>query len=78
MSKQLEPTINFKSLTLADWLALASSLEYKPMWAYGRWLMFVGPDVLKSLSLGDWEAIAEELGQGDSWAYYRYKEHSAA
>lgn len=74
IQNQLTKTVEPKSLTLADWIALSDLLEFKIMWAYNSWAKATDVD-LTQLSIDDWMKMGEALERSDSWALARYKEH---
>lgn len=74
---QLVKTVEAKTLTLADWIALSEQLEFKIMWAYNCWINATCAD-LSQLSIDDWLKIGEKLERNDSWALARYKEHKSS
>lgn len=77
VQSQLLKTVEAKTLTLADWIALAELLEFKIMWAYNCWVNATSAD-LTQLSIDDWLKIGEALDRTDSWALARYKEHKSS
>jgi hypothetical protein len=61
MTDPLITTIDPKQLTLADWLAIASSRANAQTWGFYGWLETVDPSVLEGLTRSDIEAIAHKL-----------------
>jgi hypothetical protein len=61
MTDPLITTIDPKQLTLADWLAIASSRGNAKTWGFYGWLETVDPSVLGGLTRSDIEAIAYKL-----------------
>lgn len=69
---ELTPTIDPKTLNLADWRLIANMLEYKPSWAYTAWVKAKGLRFLKEINFDRWIGFASFLGYGHTWATKQY------
>jgi hypothetical protein len=74
----LTATTTVKTLSLADWLVIADTLNYERLWAFDKFSQHSSPETydLSALTLKDWEEIAELIGCDKYWANRRYRAHT--
>ena len=68
-----------EKLSLADWLAIASALNYERLWAFNAFLKHSSPETydLTVLTLKDWEELADLFMCDKHWASWKYCEYTA-
>jgi hypothetical protein len=71
---ELTPTIDPKTLTLADWKLIAELQDYKIPWVYRTWIKAKGGEFLKRVGIDHWIMFATFLGFKAGWATERYLE----
>ncbi|BAZ21716.1 hypothetical protein NIES4073_25940 [Kalymmatonema gypsitolerans NIES-4073] len=74
----LTATTTVKTLSLADWLVIADTLNYERLWAFDKFNQHSSSETydLSALTLKDWEEIAELIGCDTYWANRRYRAHT--
>ncbi len=74
----LTATTTVKTLSLADWLVIADTLNYEPLWAFDKFSQYSSPETydLSALTIKDWEEIAELIGCNKYWANRRFRAHT--
>ena len=74
----LTATTTVKTLSLADWLVIADTLNYERLWAFDKFNQHSSSETydLSALTLKDWEEIAELVGCDTYWANRRYRAHT--
>jgi hypothetical protein len=74
LDSELQPTIDPKKLTLADWRLIADIQEYKIPWVFKSWAKAKGAEFLQSVGIDHWLKFATFLGYRSNWATERYLE----
>lgn len=74
----LTATTTVKTLSLADWLVIADTLNYERLWAFDKFSQHSSPETydLSALTIKDWEEIAELIGCDKYWANRRFRAHA--
>ena len=67
------------SLSLADWVAIARTMGYEPIWAYKMFCSESDPQKynLAVVSRTTWSKIAQVFQQSETWAEIQYLKWSA-
>lgn len=66
-------------LSLADWLAIAETLNYERLWAFNAFIKHSSPETydLTALTLKDWEELADLFRCDKRWVSWKYREYTA-
>ncbi len=67
-----------KKLSLADWLALAETLNYERLWGFDAFIKHSSPETydLTVLTLNDWENLADLVKCDKHWANWRHLQYT--
>ncbi len=67
-----------KKLSLADWLAIAETLNYERLWGFDAFIKHSSPETynLTVLTIKDWEDLADLLRCDKQWAKWKHIEYT--